>query len=166
MFKLKLAVPTASIIAYRKGSPFDIVVLRSGEKHNGKLVLPGGCLEAGDEKYEDCAKRELTEETGLHGVHFEFLFLEDNPGRDVRELPLKKFVEASGDDVPEISVTACYCSDMVYSCEVVGEPFAKDSEAKEVFFVDARGIDPEDFAVGHGEYVRRWVLKVEKMNTP
>ena len=159
MFTLKLAVPTASIIAYKKGSPFEIVVLRSGEKHKGKLVLPGGCLEAGDERYEDCAKRELTEETGLYGDNFEFLFMEDSPRRDVRELPLRKFVEGSGDDVPEISVTAFYCSDMVYSCEVEGEPFAKDGEAKEVYYIDARKVDPEDFAVGHGEYVKRWVEK-------
>lgn len=161
MTQISVMVPTASIIAHSVDDPFRIVVMESGPKHGGKYILPGGCVDIG-ERTMQTAERELLEETGLTGTHFSFFFLEDAPKRDVRTHSLQRYAGDSWPaDMQDIPVTAYFCMDAVYTCEVEGEPFPADGEAAQVFYMDAREVKEEDFAVGHGAYVKKYVEMVE-----
>jgi 8-oxo-dGTP diphosphatase len=61
-----------------------LLIKRGNEPHAGSWALPGGFLEI-DEDLEECAKRELEEETGISGVYLEQLYTFGNPKRDPRE---------------------------------------------------------------------------------
>jgi 8-oxo-dGTP diphosphatase len=61
-----------------------LLIKRGNEPHAGTWALPGGFLEI-DEDLEECAKRELEEETGISGVYLEQLYTFGNPKRDPRE---------------------------------------------------------------------------------
>lgn len=49
----------------------------------GKWALPGGFVDPNETAFE-CAKRELSEETGVEGIHLEHYGVYDKPGRDPR----------------------------------------------------------------------------------
>ncbi|MCG6860446.1 MAG: NUDIX hydrolase [Chromatiaceae bacterium] len=61
-----------------------LLIRRKGEPFKGDWALPGGFLDI-DEDLEDCALRELEEETGVSGVYLEQLRTYGKPGRDPRE---------------------------------------------------------------------------------
>lgn len=61
-----------------------LLVRRAREPFRASWALPGGFV-AIDEDLEDCALRELEEETGVTGVYLEQLHTWGNPGRDPRE---------------------------------------------------------------------------------
>lgn len=61
-----------------------LLVRRADEPFKGHWALPGGFL-AIDEQLEDCALRELEEETGVSGVYLEQLRTYGALGRDPRE---------------------------------------------------------------------------------
>ncbi|MGA7178309.1 MAG: NUDIX domain-containing protein [Thiobacillaceae bacterium] len=63
----------------------QILLIRRGqEPFAGSWALPGGFVEPG-ECLEECALRELREETGVIGVYLEQLYTFGNPQRDPRE---------------------------------------------------------------------------------
>lgn len=85
---------------------------------NGKWGLPAGLLELG-EAIEDCARRELMEETGIHAQKLELLIV------------------ASGNDMhhkyPNGDEAFIICA--VFRCSVYeGEPRVNDHESTEVAF--------------------------------
>ncbi len=61
-----------------------LLVKRANPPHQGEWALPGGFL-AIDEDLDDCAARELREETGISGVYLEQLFTFGATHRDPRE---------------------------------------------------------------------------------
>lgn len=60
-----------------------LLIRRANDPFAGRWALPGGFLEPG-ERLEQCARRELREETGLEVDELEQLGAYDTPGRDPR----------------------------------------------------------------------------------
>ena len=68
-------IKVAVVIAIETGK--GILLTKRGKAvshHPGEWVLPGGKKEDIDQDMEDCARRELTEETGLIATDMMFLF--------------------------------------------------------------------------------------------
>lgn len=61
-----------------------LLIQRDLEPFAGKWALPGGFVNVG-ESVDDAARRELTEETGVHRVFLEQLYTFGKPDRDPRE---------------------------------------------------------------------------------
>ncbi len=61
-----------------------LLIQRGAEPYRGMWALPGGFLDI-DDDLEECAKRELQEETGVSGVYLEQLYTYGKPDRDPRE---------------------------------------------------------------------------------
>lgn len=60
-----------------------MLIRRKNWPDEGKWALPGGfCDER--ESMEECARRELKEETGVEGLHMEYFNVYSRPGRDPR----------------------------------------------------------------------------------
>ena len=76
---------TADIVVLAKQQDGLCVLLveRSGHPYIGKLALPGGFANE-QEPVEQTARRELEEETGVHGIPMELVGIFSRPGRDPR----------------------------------------------------------------------------------
>lgn len=61
-----------------------LLIERSNPPFQGMWALPGGFLGI-EEDLEQCAMRELCEETGVEGIYLEQLYTFGAPGRDPRE---------------------------------------------------------------------------------
>lgn len=61
-----------------------LLVKRGQDPFEGCWALPGGFVDI-DEDLEDCARRELAEETGISGIYLEQLGTFGRPDRDPRE---------------------------------------------------------------------------------
>lgn len=71
------------VFGFRKGSLEVLLIRRGIEPFKGQWALPGGFVRE-DEDLDHAARRELEEETRLHGVFLEQLYTYGNPGRDPR----------------------------------------------------------------------------------
>ena len=72
------------IFAIRDGQLKVLLVQREGEPYRGRWTLPGGFVRV-DEDIEECATRELLEQTGVCGVKLEQLYTFGRVTRDLRE---------------------------------------------------------------------------------
>ncbi len=89
-----------------------LLIKRDGAPFAGFWALPGGFVEP-QECLEDCALRELMEETGVEGVYLEQLYTFGKPERDPRErvisvayyglMPLPALEPRSGSDAAQIA---------------------------------------------------------------
>ncbi len=61
-----------------------LLVRRASEPYLGKWALPGGFVRV-DENLEDCARRELEDQTGVSGLYLEQLYTFGQVKRDPRE---------------------------------------------------------------------------------
>ncbi len=61
-----------------------LLIKRKHEPFKGLLALPGGFLEEYDESLDDCAARELHEETGVKNIYLKMLHSYGNKKRDPR----------------------------------------------------------------------------------
>lgn len=78
------SVTTDCLVFSGKGDDTMILLIRRGrEPFRGMWALPGGFLDM-DEELDDCARRELQEETGLTGITLKQLFTVGTIGRDPR----------------------------------------------------------------------------------
>lgn len=71
------------VVLSGKTDRFVLLVKRGKEPFKGKWALPGGFMEWG-ESCEQCAARELNEETSLKDVDLKLLGVFSEPGRDPR----------------------------------------------------------------------------------
>ena len=79
------AVTTDIVIFTIHGQQLELLLIRrADDPFKDCWALPGGFVEI-DEDLEDCALRELKEETGVTGVYLEQLYSFGDPGRDPRE---------------------------------------------------------------------------------
>ena len=60
-----------------------LLIQRANDPFKGRWALPGGFLDQG-ENLDECARRELAEETGVSGVYLEQLYTFGDVGRDPR----------------------------------------------------------------------------------
>lgn len=87
-----------------------LLIKRKVAPHAGEWALPGGFVRI-DESVDACARRELSEETGLSDVYLEQLYTFGAPDRDPRErvisvayyalIPLNEDALKSGTDAAE-----------------------------------------------------------------
>lgn len=79
------AVTTDCVIFGFDGTSIHILLIeRGGEPFKGAWALPGGFLNI-DETVEECARRELLEETNIRNVDLEQLYVFSDVNRDPRE---------------------------------------------------------------------------------
>ena len=79
------AVTTDCVIFGFNGERLQVLLIERGiEPYKGKWALPGGFLKM-DESAEECARRDLKEETGLEGAYMEQFHTFSSPERDPRE---------------------------------------------------------------------------------
>lgn len=79
------AVTTDVVLFSMRGEALSVLLIRrANPPFAGMWALPGGFLEIGED-LEDCARRELLEETGIQGVYLEQLYTFGAPQRDPRE---------------------------------------------------------------------------------
>jgi 8-oxo-dGTP diphosphatase len=71
------------VFGYENGKLQAALIQRKNAPFKGKWALPGGFLE-GDETVEECAARELEEETGIDNVYLEQFHVFSAPERDPR----------------------------------------------------------------------------------
>lgn len=71
------------VFGYHNGSLDVALIERKNTPFKGKWALPGGFME-GDETVEECARRELHEETGIEDVYLEQFQVFSEPDRDPR----------------------------------------------------------------------------------
>lgn len=71
------------IFGFDAGELKVLLIERGIEPYKGKWAIPGGFLRD-NESADDCARRELFEETGLENVFMEQLYTFSNPERDPR----------------------------------------------------------------------------------
>jgi 8-oxo-dGTP diphosphatase len=72
------------VFSIREGRLQLLLIRRGREPYQGMWALPGGFLDIGED-LEQCAKRELQEETGVEGIYLEQLYTFGRPERDPRE---------------------------------------------------------------------------------
>ena len=72
-----------AIFSEKGGDLYLLMVRRGGHPYMGKWALPGGFLNS-NETIEECAARELCEETGVDGVAPVQVGVFSKPGRDPR----------------------------------------------------------------------------------
>ena len=72
------------VFTIREGCLSILLVKRAIPPYQGCWALPGGFLDV-DEDLDNCAARELQEETGIGGLYLEQLYTFGKTGRDPRE---------------------------------------------------------------------------------
>ncbi len=78
------AITTDCVVFGLDGLEINVLLIERGsEPFKGKWAFPGGFLEI-NESAEDCAKRELLEETGIHNIYLEQLHTFTSINRDPR----------------------------------------------------------------------------------
>ena len=80
----KPSVATDCVVFTIEDDALKLLLIRRGiEPFKGKWALPGGFLAEG-ESLDDCARRELAEETGVKDIYLEQLYSFGAPDRDPR----------------------------------------------------------------------------------
>jgi len=99
------------IFGYMNQSLHVLLIERGNEPFKGKWAFPGGFIDE-NETIEDCAARELIEETGLEGITLEQFYTFSDPDRDPRGrtisvaflayIDIEDFQPKAGDDAAKI----------------------------------------------------------------
>ncbi len=95
------SVTTDIVVFTLRDNALSVLLIRRGEApFRGRWALPGGFLVPG-ESLDDCARRELEEETGVSGYYLEQLYTFGEVRRDPRErvITVAYFALIRSDDV-------------------------------------------------------------------
>lgn len=119
--------PTTDTIVEKNGK--ILLVLRGFEPHKGKLALPGGYVNFG-ENVEFAAVRETEEETGLR-------------------VKLKCILGVYSDPKREPDYPKYYCMSTIFVAEIIGGKLKAGDDAKEASFYEIKKLKKEDLAFDH-----------------
>ena len=126
---------TTDIIVEKDGK--ILLVLRGAEPHKGRLALPGGYVDFG-ENVESAAVREAKEETGL-------------------EVKLKCILGVYSDPKREPNYPKYYCATTIFIAEVTGGELKAGDDAKEVSFHEINGLKKEEIAFDHYKIIQDYL---------
>lgn len=115
-----------------------LLVRRACEPFRNMWALPGGFLEM-DEELDDCARRELEEETGLKGTELKQLFTVGTIGRDPRGR----------------TISVIYCGQAYYRSDKI----KAGDDASDVYWFLVKNLPP--MAFDHAEIIRRAVKELK-----
>ena len=107
----------------------DNRILLGRRTDNNMLGYFGGSVEI-DEKVEDCAKRELYEETGIIADEIEFFCINSGPETH--------YVYPNGDEVSNIEI--------IYLCKKYHGELTESDEMKELKYFNVEDIDINDIS--------------------
>jgi ADP-ribose pyrophosphatase YjhB (NUDIX family) len=107
----------------------DNRILLGRRTDNNMLGYFGGSVEI-DEKVEDCAKRELYEETGIIADEIEFFCINSGPETH--------YVYPNGDEVSNIEI--------IYLCKKYHGELTESDEMKELKYFNVKDIDINDIS--------------------
>ena len=107
----------------------DNRILLGKRTDNNMLGYFGGSVEI-DEKVEDCAKRELYEETGIIADEIEFFCINSGPETH--------YVYPNGDEVSNIEI--------IYLCKKYHGELTESDEMKELKYFNVEDIDINDIS--------------------
>lgn len=138
-------VPTSTVIAYHKDSPYLVYLIRQAKKHKKRMTLVGGRCELPDQTHLDCIRDEWKQEAGGQNATLKNLrhwATKTDRDADPRETTLGKL---TGNKCPKKlinqPVLGLYgCPDEIYLAEVDGTPFPSDGEATECILYDVRDL--------------------------
>jgi 8-oxo-dGTP diphosphatase len=147
---------TATIIPWFKESEeLNILVIRrKNDPYKGKLALPGGFLEVGEESIPCAAVRELREETGIsRGMDsLKLVTVQSDPDRDPRGVII--------DHVYSVQISA---KDLFYA------KAADDAASLELYTIWDRilcngigGIGSESFAFDHATSIQKFLERFNR----
>lgn len=134
---------TTDVIVEKRGK--ILLVLRGAEPHKGRLALPGGYVNFG-ENVESAAVREAKEETGL----------------DVR---LKCILGVYSDPKREPNYPEYYCVTTIFIAEIIGGELKAGDDAKEARFHDIEKIKKVDMAFDHYKIIQDYLKWKENGGT-
>lgn len=92
-----------------------LLIQRANAPYKGQWALPGGFLDI-DESLDDCAVRELAEETGLHNIYLEQLYTFGGTDRDPRErvISVAYYALVSSDELQQQPVAASDAAEVAW----------------------------------------------------
>jgi 8-oxo-dGTP diphosphatase len=90
-----------------------LLIKRGAAPYRDSWAIPGGFLEI-DEDLEECARRELEEETGLKNIYLQQLYTFGKPERDPRERVITVAYYAVAPNVDMDSTASSYASDAAW----------------------------------------------------
>ena len=128
---------TALVIPHRDDSRRIILVKRAVEPCKGEYSLPGGFMEI-DESAEECAIREMREETGLEGRIERILGVKNQPSQ------MYKMVLLVG-----------------YKMDIIGGELNANDDAEEAEFFSLDNHPPIAFAA-HDSFVKEYILQLAR----
>lgn len=152
--KLKVAVPTATVIVYDENDPTQVVTMESGAKHNYKKILPGGRVRIGHQNWLETAKDEVEQEVRIKKLNkIEFFCLCSKIDRDIRNVNLEKYLDGNPvpDGVsPDVQIESHHTFDVVFIASSDTAPTPDGVETKKTFYTDVNNFDVSGFALDHG----------------
>ncbi len=152
--KLIVAVPTATGIICKEDDCTMVVTMKSGPKHNFKIILPGGRVVVGEQNWLQALKDEINQEIKINNLtDIEIFCLCSKPDRDVRNVTLEKFLD--GKPTPDgvsadVEVESHHTFDIVFLAKSTTNPTPDGVETNETFYTDVHDFDEKDFALDHG----------------
>lgn len=152
--KLKVAVPTATVIIYKENDPSKVVTMKSGSKHKFKSILPGGRVKIGHQNWLETAIDEAKEEVNVKNLKdIEIFCLCSKVDRDVRNVSLEKYLD--GNPIPDgvsadVQIESHHTFDTVFIASSDTVPTPDGVETNETFYTDVNNFNAEDFALDHG----------------
>ncbi|MCR5608335.1 MAG: NUDIX hydrolase [Lachnospiraceae bacterium] len=154
MFKHPSVTTDIVIFTVDENDKLSIPLIKRGVfPYKDRWALPGGFLHVGEESIDECARRELREETGVENVYLSQLYTFGEPDRDPRtvvisvayiaHIPKGKLKVKAGDDAKDAEIFR-----IKYDIDGV------------VFTNDTTTIYENDLAFDHGKIIKMAITRL------